>query len=111
MLIQCSHGVAIMATRKSFRGYNRFMAITRSATQPNPEHELSLVINNGDLQALKDAVKKLGFKDEEGVLRFALAVLTKSATRSLTIVDKDGNRVSLSPATDLLKPAETVPQS
>jgi len=87
------------------------MAIKRSASPVSADTELNLTVNNGDFEALQSVVKKLGFKDEESVLRFALAVLTKSATRSLSIVDKDGNRVSLSPATDLLKPAETLVQS
>jgi len=87
------------------------MAITRSATQPNPEQELSLVINNGDLVALKTVVQELGFKDEPSVLRFALAVLTRSATRSISIVEKDGKTVSLTPSANLLKPTDTVPQS
>lgn len=86
------------------------MAIIPSATQPNPQ-ELSLVINNGDLDALKTVVKELGFKDEQSVLRFALAVLTRSATRSISIVEKDGKTVSLTPSANLLKPAETVTPS
>jgi len=87
------------------------MAIIRSANQPNPEQQLNLDINNGDLVALKDAAQKLGFKDEESLLRFALAVLTQSATRAVTIVGKDGKSVSLTPSASLLKSAETATQS
>jgi len=56
-------------------------------------------------------VQELGFKDEPSVLRFALAVLTRSATRSISIVEKDGKTVSLTPSANLLKPTDTVPQS
>lgn len=88
-----------------------YMAIKRSATQVQPDNELNLTINNGDFVALRDAMKKFGFRDEESVLRFALAVLSKSATRSLSIIDQDGVRVNLSPSTDLLRPPEPTKQS
>jgi hypothetical protein len=88
------------------------MAITRPAAPApsNPNNELILALNNGDLEVLRDAMKRFGFRDEESVLRFALAVLSKSATRSLTITGLDGVRISLNPSTDLLKPPEPVTQ-
>lgn len=84
------------------------MAINRPAapTPANPD-ELILAINNGDLQALRAISQKFGFRNEESVFRFALAVLSKSATRSLTITDQNGVRVNLNPSTDLLQPPET----
>jgi hypothetical protein len=89
------------------------MAIKRPASPApsNPENELILAVNNGDLEALRDAMRRFGFRDEESVLRFALAVLSKSATRSLTITGLDGARISLNPSTDLLKPPEPAMQS
>ena len=87
------------------------MAITRSTSSPPTENELTLAVNNGDLDALKTIVRELGFKNEESVLRFALAVLSRSATRSISIVEKDGKTVSLTPSANLLKSAETVPES
>jgi hypothetical protein len=89
------------------------MAILRPAApaSSNPAQELILAVNNGDLEALRDAMKRFGFKDEESVLRFALAVLSKSATRSLTITGLDGAKVSLTPSTDLLKPPQSVAQN
>jgi len=87
------------------------MAIQRSASFAPSDNELNLTVNNGDFEALQTVVRKLGFKDEESVLRFALAVLSKSATRSLSIVDKDGIRLNLTPSADLLKAPETVEQS
>jgi hypothetical protein len=84
------------------------MAISRaSAPSPNDSStEMLLTVNNGDLVALRDVAKKFSFRDEESVLRFALAVLSRSATRSLTITDKDGQRVSLNPSAELLKPPD-----
>ena len=64
--------------------------------------ELSLTFNNGDFQALRETVQRLGFVNEESMLRYALAVLSKSATRSLTITDRNGVKVSLNPSADLL---------
>lgn len=79
------------------------MAILRK-TSDQPEAELPLVFNNGDFATLKDAVARLGFKDEESLLRFALAVLSKSATRTLTVIDQDGKSLPLNPSEALLKP-------
>ena len=72
--------------------------------------EISLTFNNGDCIALKEIVERLGFKDEESAIRFALAVLSKSATRSLTITDQNGTKVSLNPSEGLLKPTITTEQ-
>lgn len=81
------------------------MAIIRSTQQLN-EGELNLVINNGDYVALQETVKRLGFKDEESMLRFALAVLSRSATRSISITDQNGAKISLNPNEGLLEPKE-----
>lgn len=80
------------------------MAITRKES-PEPEQELLLSINNGDYNALKEAAKRLGFRNEESLLRFALAVLSTSATRTLTVTDKDGKTVALNPTPSLLEEA------
>lgn len=66
--------------------------------------ELSLTFNNGDFLALINTAKKLGFKDEESMIRFALAVLAQSATTSITVIDKNGTKISLNPSGELLKP-------
>jgi hypothetical protein len=87
------------------------MAINRQTSPTPSNNELVLAVNNGDLDALRDAMKRFGFKDEESVLRFALAVLSKSATRSLSIIDQDGVRVNLNPSTELLRQPEPAKQS
>jgi hypothetical protein len=87
------------------------MAINRPASPAPSGNELILAVNNGDLDALRDAMHRFGFRDEESVLRFALAVLSKSATRSLSIIDQNGVRVSLNPSTDLLRQPEPAKQS
>jgi hypothetical protein len=75
------------------------MAIARKGSA---ENELTLLFNNGDVEVLQDAVKRLGFKDEESLLRYALAVLSKSATRTLTVIGKDGKNLTLNPGDTLL---------
>jgi hypothetical protein len=81
------------------------MAIVRKESQ-TPTTELPLVFNNGDFATLKSAVERLGFKDEESLLRFALAVISKSATRTLTVIDQDGKSIALNPSAALLKETE-----
>lgn len=60
-------------------------------------------VNNGDLAAIKEIVSKLNFKDEESMFRFMIAVLSKSATRSLIITDQNGIKIPLTPSEGLLK--------
>lgn len=81
------------------------MAITRNTAtlSESADSELQLIFNNGDLAALTDSTERLGFKNEESLLRYALAVISKSATRTLTIIDKDGKSTALNPSESLLK--------
>lgn len=76
------------------------MAINRLSESTN--EELRLEINNGDYQAFKDTVLRLGFKDEESMIRFMLAALYQSATRSITITDQDGRERGVTPSESLL---------
>ncbi len=78
------------------------MAVFRKST--DEVGELPLIFNNGDLVALKSAVERLGFKDEESLLRYVLAVFAKSATRTLTVIDLEGKPVALNPSDSLLAP-------
>lgn len=80
------------------------MAIRRETSTYTPkENELLLVVDNGDLKSLKDAVERLDFKNEESVLRFAVAVLAQSATRVISVTLPTGSRVNLSPSSELLE--------
>lgn len=81
------------------------MAIIRTPSTPTvtPPTELSLTINNGDFQALQETASRLGFLNEESMLRFMLAVLSKSATRSITITDQNGIKTPLTPGESLLR--------
>lgn len=76
------------------------MAIIRKPSESNDE-KLGLEINNGDFKALKAAKDKFKLADEEAVLRYALAVLTQSASDTIYIEDADGTRVGLQPSDSL----------
>jgi hypothetical protein len=78
------------------------MAVNRAADTAT---ELALTFNNGDLEALRTTATRLGFANEESMIRFMLAALSKSATRSIIITDSNGARVALNPSADLLRPA------
>jgi hypothetical protein len=84
------------------------MAIVRQSP-PDNSTGMPFLFSNGDYQALKIAADKLGFRDEESLLRFALAVLSKSATRTFTIIDQDGKSVALNPTPSLLKDSAAPP--
>ena len=81
------------------------MAIVRNLPADNTGESLPMIFTNGDLDALGKAVARLGFKDEESLLRYALAVISKSATRTLTVIDQDGKSLALNPSDALLMPA------
>jgi hypothetical protein len=78
------------------------MAIVRKPDQSDDE-KLGLEINNGDYKALKAAREKFGLADEEAVLRYALAVLTQSASDTIYIEDATGARIGLQPSDSLRK--------
>ena len=85
------------------------MAISRTPLPAvNAQEPLLLYINNGDQKSLKEVVDRLKFKDEESLLRFLIAVISQSATTSLTITDKNAKVTALSPNPSLISD-EAVP--
>ena len=88
------------------------MAIIEIPITPTPsvEDRKHYEINNGDFQILQQSVTRLGFKDGGSLLRFVLAVIGQSATRSLKITDTNGKEVPLNPSPALLAmPSPTNP--
>jgi hypothetical protein len=61
-----------------------------------------LNLNNGDLDAVDTAIKKLGFKDRPSLLRYVIAVIAQTDT-PLLYVNKSGEKIALAPSVDLLK--------
>lgn len=65
--------------------------------------EANLQFDNGDLEALKNAMEQYNFIDEEKAIRFALYVLLK-AEKNIVYVDEGEKRVALTPADQTVKP-------
>ena len=86
-----------------------FKKIESGTTFPNSEYVVK--IDNGDYQLLRDTTERLGFRDELSLLRFAVAVLGKARTRSVTVTDVDGERVFRPSEHLLLKDAEPVSEA
>lgn len=70
---------------------------------PNPEEAIVLNFDNGDFEVLNLIKKQWKFKDEESLLRFALAVLLKAESQSVLVKDDAGNEIALKPTEDLLQ--------
>jgi len=68
---------------------------------------LDVAITNGDLQALRQIFEEWGFKDEESVLRYALAVMTKvtNSNKALFYENEQGEKIGLFPAESVKKQA------
>jgi hypothetical protein len=62
---------------------------------------LFLALNNGDRAALEDAMKRWNFKDEESLLKVALAILLKAENGKVSIVS-GGAQINLTPNDALL---------
>lgn len=65
-----------------------------------------LNLDNGDLVAVDEAITKLGFKNRESLLRYALAVIAQTDT-PVVYVNKAGEKIALAPNKDLLKASPT----
>lgn len=62
-----------------------------------------LHLNNGDLEILKKIKEDWKFKDNSSVLRYLLAVI-KQAENNIIYINKDGEKIGLTPSESLLKP-------
>ena len=54
------------------------------------ENKLILTLDNGEKKVLEEMLKKWNFKDEESLIRFALAILDCSTQTFLTIHTEKG---------------------
>lgn len=80
---------------------------TPTAEEPPKKH---YEINNGDLEALNTVVDKWNFKNIESALRFAVAVLVKSAdSKEINYTDTNKNDIALVPGDSLLKEQQSEP--
>jgi hypothetical protein len=75
----------------------------KKTTSSDQSGAIIMAFDNGDLAALELIKKKWKFKDEESLLRFALAVLVKAdGSSSISVKNESGGEVDLKPSTDLL---------
>ena len=83
------------------------MAVVRphSEKNPEPQGQLTLTFNNGDFAVLQETVRRLGFRDEESMLRFALAVMAQ-AEGQIMYIEKQGKKIPLRPSADLLSESQ-----
>lgn len=64
-------------------------------------------VDNGDREALNDAISKWKFKDEASMLRFAIAVLREAKDKSVIVTGQNGLPVTFAPAEKLLNTADS----
>lgn len=63
----------------------------------------TIVINNGDLEALKNAMEKYSFINQEALLRYALVVLLTTTDNKLYVKNDDGNVAAMNINEKLIK--------
>ena len=73
-----------------------------AAQAPIEDDGLAFIVDNGDRAAMATIMDKWKFKDEESLLRFALAVLVQ-ADEGIVSVKKSGVETTLRPAENLLR--------
>jgi hypothetical protein len=70
--------------------------------EETPE-KLTAEFSEVELNALRFVSAKWGFKDETGVLQFALAVLFRAQHNTVEFKDEKGKKQKLSPAASIMK--------
>jgi DNA helicase TIP49 (TBP-interacting protein) len=78
------------------------MAIFATYGEDKGKQKVDIKIDNGDLEALKEALEQYGFVNEEALLRYALVSLLQSTDNTL-YVKRDSNIVAVRIAQSLLK--------
>ena len=84
------------------------MAIQVSKDDSNADDpKLILTVNNGDYSAIKQALERTGFINEEALLRYMLVALLRTEDNKLYI-KQNGTIVGLIPQTALIKPDDPI---
>lgn len=68
------------------------MAIRTTYSGQGEERHVKIDIDNGDLEALTQVIKKYGFVDEQALIRYALVALLNTDDNNLYV--KKGDRVA-----------------
>lgn len=81
---------------------NARMAIKKLPSDIHASDSVALNFDNGDYAVLNTIKQQWNFKDEESLLRFALAILYKAGEHSVSVRDETGNEVTLKPTENML---------
>jgi hypothetical protein len=81
------------------------MAIKKLPSEINSTTSIALNFDNGDYEILHKIKQQWNFKDEESLLRFALAILYKAGEHSVSVKDDGGNEITLKPTENMLQKA------
>ncbi len=66
------------------------------------DEKLHLIIDNGDLDKLDQALDKWSFKDYQSLIRFSVSLLLLTEDKSISIKMK-GSQTEIRPAQELIK--------
>jgi len=66
------------------------------------ETELTLVLDNGDRKIFESVKKDWNFKDEESLVRFAIAILSKSSDKKTVAYPDDSGELQVAKPQDSL---------
>jgi hypothetical protein len=69
--------------------------------------KITIVFDNGDLEAMKTIQNEWEFLDEPSLLRFAIAVLRRAKNKKVYVEDEVGNKINIFPGEQLLKQKPT----
>lgn len=83
------------------------ITVQRDNSDPN-KPKAKITVDNGDLQALDDVIHKWKFRDETGLLRFALAVMREAKDNAIIVTGEGGKPVTFAPADKLVNTDDNV---
>ncbi len=73
-----------------------------SVKATSTETELTLVLDNGDRKIFESVKKDWNFKDEESLVRFAIAILSKSSDKKTVAYPDDSGELQVAKPQDSL---------
>jgi len=78
------------------------ITVTHDDTTDPKKPKTVIDVDNGDREALNDALSKWKFRDEASMLRFVIAVLREANDKSVVVTGVGGKPVTFVPAEQLL---------
>lgn len=81
--------------------------ITYSESEAEGKPKATLIIDNGDLQGIKNAMEQYSFINQEALLRYALLALLTSSDNKLYIKNSSDNLVAMNINENLIRKEES----